>query len=286
MNPARTAGLTALALTAFAANSVLCRLALAEPVIDPGTFTAIRLAAGALTLGALVRLRAERPTSARPTWRPAVLLFLYAVPFSFAYVSLSTGTGALLLFGSVQVTMIVASLHREGHPRPGQWLGLLIAFGGLVYLLLPGVTAPSLSGAALMMIAGMAWGFYSLAGRGSPDPLAQTATNFGRTIPMAAILLLLTWSGGGIEGRGVLLAVISGALASGIGYVLWYQALGGLSGMTAAIVQLIVPVIAAAGGTALLGEPVTLRLGLAGALVLGGIGLALRTSLRQARTTR
>jgi len=279
MNPARTAGLTALALTAFAANSVLCRLALAEAVIDPGTFTALRLVAGAVTLGALVRSRPSASRSSGRSWWPAVLLFLYAVPFSFAYVGLSTGTGALLLFGTVQVTMILASLRREGRPRPGQWAGLAVAFGGLVYLLLPGVTAPPVASAALMVVAGVAWGFYSLAGRGLPDPLAQTATNFGRTVPMAAILLLMSWSGDELELRGVVLAVISGALASGVGYVIWYQALRGLTGIAAAVVQLAVPVIAAAGGTVLLAEPVTIRLAVASALVLGGIGLALKAGI-------
>ncbi|MHB1329449.1 MAG: DMT family transporter, partial [Gemmatimonadales bacterium] len=279
MKPAKTAGLTALALSAFAANSVLCRLALAGTAIDPGTFTTIRLVAGAITLGALVRARSATTPRSGTSWLPALLLFLYAVPFSFAYVSLSTGTGALLLFGTVQVTMILISLRREGRPRPTQWVGLAVAFGGLVYLLLPGVTAPSLSGATLMIVAGMAWGFYSFAGRGVPDPLAQTATNFARTVPMALVLLLLTWSGDRIDWQGGLLAVTSGAIASGVGYVLWYQALRGLSGMTAAIVQLTVPVIAAASGTVLLSEPVTFRLGLAGALVLGGIGLALQAGL-------
>ncbi len=286
MKPAKTAGLTALALTAFAANSVLCRLALADPLIDPGTFTTIRLVAGAITLGALVRGRRTTSTRSGTSWLPAILLFLYAVPFSFAYVSLSTGTGALLLFGTVQVTMILISLRREGRPHPVQWAGLVVAFGGLIYLLLPGVTAPSLSGAALMVVAGTAWGFYSFAGRGVPDPLAQTATNFARTVPMALVLLLLTWSGDRIAWQGALLAVTSGALASGVGYVVWYQALRGLSGMTAAIVQLTVPVIATAGGAVLLGESVTFRLGLAGVLVLGGIALALQAGLRRTSPPR
>ena len=266
---------TALALIAFAANSVLCRLALSRGAIDPTSFSAVRLIAGAVTLAVLVRVRAPSRAPAVPSWASATLLFLYAVPFSFAYASLSTGTGALLLFGAVQATMILASLGRSERPRVAQWLGLAGAFSGLTYLVLPGVTAPSLRGAALMLVAGVAWGLYTLRGRSVSAPLAQTASNFARTVPMILAVSLTNYRGLHLQLSGVLLAFLSGALASGLGYVLWYQALAGLSKITASVVQLAVPILAAAGGIVFLGEQVTLRLLVAGLLVLGGISLVL-----------
>lgn len=266
---------TALALIAFAANSVLCRLALSRGAIDPTSFSAVRLLAGAVTLGFLVRISSVSRGPAVPSWTSAALLFLYAVPFSFAYASLSTGTGALLLFGAVQATMILASLGPSERPRAAQWLGLAGAFGGLIYLVLPGVTAPSPGGAALMLLAGVAWGLYTLRGRSVRAPLAQTASNFVRTVPMIVALSLASHRGLQLQPSGVLLAVASGALASGLGYVVWYKALAGLSKVTASVVQLAVPVLAAAGGIVFLGEQVTLRLLVAGLLVLGGISLVL-----------
>ena len=266
---------TALALIAFAANSVLCRLALSRGVIDPASFSAVRLLAGAGTLALLVRAEGPSRPLVVPSWTSAIMLFLYAVPFSFAYASLSTGTGALLLFGAVQATMILAALRRSERPRAGQWLGLAAAFGGLVYLVLPGLTAPSPRGAALMLLAGVAWGLYTLRGRGVSDPLGQTASNFGRAVPMILAVTLVAHRGLHIEPGGLLLGFLSGALASGLGYVLWYQALAGLSRVVASIVQLAVPILAAAGGIAFLGEQVTFRLLLASMLVLGGIGLVL-----------
>ena len=266
---------TVLALIAFAANSVLCRLALSGGVIDPASFSAVRLLAGAGTLAVLVRAgRTSRPPGST-SWASAILLFLYAVPFSYAYVSLSTGTGALLLFGAVQATMILASLVRGDRPRAAQWLGVACAFGGLTYLVLPGVTAPSPRGAALMLVAGVAWGLYTLRGRGVSDPLGQTASNFARTLPMILAVTLVAQRGLHLQREGILLALLSGALASGLGYVLWYQALSGLSKIAASIVQLAVPVLAAAGGVIFLREQLTLRLLLASLLVLGGLGLAL-----------
>lgn len=251
----------------------MCRLALSRGVIDPTGFTAVRLLAGAATLALLVRARG----SARPTgsisWSSAALLFAYALPFSFAYTSLSAGTGALLLFGAVQVTMIVAAFRANERPRPAQWLGLVSAFGGLAYLVLPGVTAPNPGGAALMLLAGVAWGLYTLRGRGVGDPLRQTAVNFARAVPLVLAASLLAHGSLHFEPSGLLLGVLSGALASGIGYVLWYQALAGLSKLSAAIVQLAVPILAAAGGIAFLGEHVTVRFLLAGVLVLGGVAL-------------
>jgi len=203
------------------------------------------------------------------------MLFLYAVPFSFAYTSLSTGTGALLLFGAVQTTMILAAVLRGDRTRPAQWLGLASAFGGLIYLVLPGVTAPSAQGATLMLLAGVAWGIYSLRGRAVADPLGQTASNFAQAVPMILAVTLVAYRQLHMQLGGFLLALLSGALASGIGYVLWYQALTGLSRVVASIVQLAVPILAAGSGVLFLGEHVTFRLWLAGLLVLGGITLVL-----------
>lgn len=280
VRPARASGsrttlYTGLALVAFAANSLLCRLALSRGVIDPATFSAVRLLAGAGALALLVRAGPPARDPVVPSWTSATLLFLYAVPFSFAYARLTTGTGALLLFGAVQATMVLASLRRSERPGPIQWLGLAAAFGGLTYLVLPGVTAPSPAGAALMLLAGVAWGLYTLRGRAVSAPLAQTASNFARTIPMIVAVSLVTHRELHLRPSGVLLAFLSGALASGLGYVLWYRALAGLSKITASVVQLAVPILAAAGGVAFLGERITFRLLLGGLLVLGGISLVL-----------
>jgi len=266
---------TALALLAFAANSILCRLALSHGLIDPASFTTVRLVAGAVTLALLARVASTARTPADPSWSAAALLFLYAAPFSFAYGALTTGTGALLLFGAVQVTMIVGAIRAGDRPTPGQWLGLGLAFGGLVYLVFPGITAPSPRGATLMLVAGLAWGLYSLRGRAARNPLAQTASNFARTVPMVLALSLVAQRSVHVEPRGLVLALVSGALASGVGYVVWYQAVAGLSGVTASIVQLAVPVLAAGGGVLLLAERITVRLGLAAVLILGGVALAL-----------
>ncbi len=266
---------TALALIAFAANSLLCRLALAQGSIDPATFTAIRLGAGAVTLWLLVRFRRQPAAAATPSWGAAVLLCLYAVPFSFGYRQLTTGTGALLLFGAVQITMILGGLRQGRSPAAGQWLGLVMAGGGLVYLVLPGLAAPPVGAAALMLIAGMSWGLYSLRGRAVADPLGQTAANFLRSIPLVLLVLLVSWGSLTFEPGGALLAILSGALASGVGYVLWYRALPGLPPIVASLVQLAVPPLAAAGGIAALGEPLTSRLMAASALILGGIAVAL-----------
>ena len=267
--------LTGLAMVAFAANSLLCRLALADATIDAASFTGIRLAAGALTLAALVLSRGGRARfRVRP--RAAAFLFLYAACFSFAYLQLAAGTGALLLFGAVQLTMLSAGLRAGEYLSPLAWLGLLVSFGGLAYLVSPGLTAPPLGGAALMAGAGIAWGLYSLSGRGSADPLQATTENFVGAAGLALILCTVFAADLHLGPRGVLLAVASGALASGLGYVIWFRALRGLSASTAASVQLSVPVIAATGGVLLLGEPLTLRLLLAAILVLGGIALVLR----------
>jgi drug/metabolite transporter (DMT)-like permease len=267
---------TSLALIAFAANSILCRMALGRRSIDPASFTAIRLLAGAVTpwiVSAGARARPAAPV--RAGWISAAMLFAYAAAFSLAYLSLGAGTGALILFGSVQATMIVAALRGGERFRPIEATGLVVALGGLVYLTAPGVTAPAPLGAALMAIAGIAWGIYSLRGRGAGDPLGDTARNFARALPLVAGMVLLSARHLHVTLAGALLAVASGALASGLGYVVWYVALRGLSAIRAATVQLAVPVLAAAGGVLVLGERVTLRLVLAAALILGGVALAI-----------
>jgi drug/metabolite transporter (DMT)-like permease len=270
----RTAALTALALVAFAGNSILCRTALGAHLIDPAGFTAVRLAAGAATLWLVIAMRSGGVPRLAGRWGSATALFLYAAAFSLAYITLSAGTGALILFGAVQLTMILAGLRAGERPRPAEWMGLALAVTGLVVLVRPGLTAPSPRGSALMAGAGVAWGIYSLMGRGSTEPLRNTAGNFVRALPMAALMLLIVRGGGSWEPRGVLLASASGALASGLGYAIWYAALPALSATRAALVQLLVPVLAAAGGVVVLGEAVPLRLPVAAALVLGGVALA------------
>ncbi len=286
-DPARTAALTALTMLAFAANSLLCRAALGggshgatDRAIDPVSFTTLRLLAGALLLWPLARRVDPTPGGEQSgSFGSALALHGYAIAFSLAYVSLEAGAGALVLFGVVQTTMILAGLRGGERPRPAQWLGLASAVGGLGYLLLPGLSAPSPVGAALMAAAGVAWGIYSLRGRGAPRPIAVTAGNFLRAAPLALATSLAALPLGRphVEPRGALLAVASGAVASGLGYSLWYRALRGHSATTAAVSQLSVPVIAAAGGVLLLGEAPSARLGLASALVLGGVAVATLT---------
>ena len=210
----------------------------------------------------------------RGSWLSAALLFLYAIAFSFAYLSLGAGTGALILFGSVQLTLIVLALRNGERPRAWEWTGLMLALGGLVYLVLPGLSAPAPLGSALMTLAGMAWGFYTLRGRGSKDPLGDTAGNFVYSVPMTLLVRLVSFSNVHVSMKGIALAAASGALASGVGYVIWYAALRGLTTTRAAAVQLSVPVLAAWGGVLFLAEDVSMRLLLAGALILGGIALS------------
>jgi drug/metabolite transporter (DMT)-like permease len=270
----RVVALTVLALTAFAANSVLCRAALGGGTIDAASFSALRLLSGALILWLLVTLRPGR-TTLGGSWPSATSLFLYAVPFSFAYESLATGTGALILFGAVQATMLIAAVRSGERPSSLQWLGLLTAIGGLVYLVLPGVSAPDPLGSALMTVAGISWGFYSLRGRAATDPLGETAGNFARSLPMMALVSAASLGALRVDAAGALLAVTSGALASGVGYAIWYAALPGLTAARAATVQLSVPVLAAAGGVIFMVEAVTPRLAIASVLILGGVALAL-----------
>ena len=260
---------------AFAANSLLCRQALGKTAIDAASFSTIRLISGAAAL-LLIAMTIRRGSSRlRGTWGSATMLFLYAVPFSFAYMSLSAGTGALVLFGAVQATMLMAALSSGERPHPLQWTGLALALGGLVYLVTPGLTAPSPAGSALMVVAGVAWGVYSLRGRGASDPLGETAGNFVRAVPLVLGVSILAARQVEVTAGGALLAVASGALASGVGYFVWYAALAGLTATRAATVQLAVPVLAAAGGVIFLSEQITVRLIFAAILILGGVGLAL-----------
>lgn len=282
----RTLVLTAVAMLAFAANSLLCRLALQQAAIDPASFGSIRLAAGALTLALVVRLRGRPPAAlpGRADWLAALMLFGYVAFFSFAYLSLPAGTGALILFGAVQLTMFGAGLYAGGERfGPIGWAGFALAVGGLVYLVSPGLAAPPLFGAALMAAAGVAWGVYSLRGRGVADPLAATARNFTRAVPFALALSLVCLAGARVDARGVALAVASGAVTSGLGYVVWYAALARLTALRAATVQLSVPLLAAFGGVLFLSEAITPRLAVASVAILGGIALVLAQKSRSAR---
>jgi len=271
---ARTIFLTALAMVAFAGNSLLCRQALKHTAIDPASFTAIRLVSGAVMLWLVTRIKQNAPAG-NGSWPSALALFAYAAGFSFAYVSLPAASGALLLFGAVQATMIGHAIWSGERLRPLQLLGVLLAFGGLVGLLLPGLSAPPLAGAMLMIGAGVAWGVYSLRGKGAGDPTRVTAGNFMRAVPITLVLSLLMVNFTAVDAAGFYYAIASGALASGLGYAIWYTALPAMKNTSAASVQLSVPVIAALGGIVFLDEPVTLRLVLASVAILGGIALVI-----------
>jgi drug/metabolite transporter (DMT)-like permease len=271
----RATGYTAFALIAFAANSVLCRLALGQGAIDAASFTTIRLVSGALLL-LLVNAAGKTGTAAGSgNWASAFMLFLYAVTFSFAYISLNTGTGALILFAAVQATMIIFAVCKGERLRLWGWLGLFVGLAGLTYLVIPGLTAPSPSGAALMAIAGVSWGIYSLRGRGSVSPVAVTTDNFLRSTPFVIIIGLIFFQNLQITFAGAFFAALSGGLTSAIGYVVWYAALRDHSATSAALVQLLVPVLAALGGVVLLSEALTMRLLLSSAMIIGGVAIAL-----------
>ena len=274
MRPARVLLLTTLAMLAFAGNSVLCRLALKHTGIDPATFTSVRLASGALVLWLLVRVRDGR-TARAGNWPSALALFAYAAAFSWAYVSLPTAAGALLLFGAVQATMIGYGLWQGERLAPLQTLGLLAACAGLIALMLPGLSAPPLGGALLMMAAGVAWGVYSLRGKGGGDATQTTSGNFQRAALLTLILSALTLPQARLDSAGLVYAVVSGAITSGLGYAVWYTAVRGLPATSAATVQLSVPVIAALGGALFLHEPLTLRLVASSLAILGGVALVI-----------
>ena len=274
MSNARAIALTSLAMTAFAGNSLLCRLALKQASMDAASFTTIRLVSGAAMLWLVTRTRRGAPAGGG-NWLSALALFSYAAGFSFAYVSLPAATGALLLFGAVQATMIGQGLWSGERFMGLQLVGLVLAFGGLFGLLLPGLSAPPLEGSLLMLGAGLAWGIYSLRGKGAGNPTRVTAGNFLRAAPFAVALSLFMFmsKGTSLDAAGFWYAVASGALTSGMGYAIWYAALPALKAKNAATVQLSVPVIAALGGIVFLGEPITPRLALASAAILGGIAL-------------
>ena len=275
MSYARIIALTSLAMIAFAGNSLICRAALNHTRIDAASFTTVRLISGALMLGLIVSMRRGTPAGSG-NWLSAFALFVYAAGFSFAYVSLPAATGALLLFGAVQVTMIGYGVWTGERLVKRQLVGLMLALAGVVVLLLPGLAAPPLSGSVLMLGAGVAWGVYSLRGKGAGDPTSVTAGNFLRAVPIAAALSAVMLNGISADTAGFWYAVSSGALASGIGYAIWYTALPALKATHAATVQLSVPVIAALGGILFLGEPITPRLLLASAAILCGIALVIQ----------
>jgi drug/metabolite transporter (DMT)-like permease len=280
-----TALFTLFALAGFAANSILCRVALGPRAIDPASFTAVRLASGAAALALFAAVRRTRHRSSHAgSWTSALLLFLYAMPFSFAYVSLGVATGALILFLSVQATMLAGALIEGERIHWLEALGIASALAGLVYLVAPGLSAPDPRGAVLMAAAGAAWGIYTLRGRRSQDAIGDTAANFVRSVPLAIAAGALLWALARAAGRavtphvstaGLLLATASGVLASGAGYAAWFAALRGLRALQAAALQLTVPVIAAAGGILFLSERISMRLVVSAALILGGVGMAL-----------
>jgi drug/metabolite transporter (DMT)-like permease len=290
---ARVFILTLLTMIAFASNSLLCRAALRQTSIDPASFTFVRIFSGAVALWLILQSRGKlivdrpapplvdsssdsppvtrHPSRADGNWTSAVALVVYAAGFSFAYVNLSAGTGALLLFGAVQATMILWGFHKGERLDPIQVAGLLVAMIGLVVLLLPGISAPPLIGSLFMLAAGVAWGVYSLRGKNAANAIASTTGNFSRAVPFAALISLVMLPKMQLDSLGVTYAIISGAITSGLGYVIWYAALTGLKATSAATVQLSVPVLAATGGILLLHEPITLRYLIASVAVLGGI---------------
>lgn len=279
MSALRLALLTTLTMIAFAANSIFCRMALKQTSIDAASFTTVRLLAGAAMLLLLMRLQNKAPLR-HGTWRSALALFIYAVALSFAYRSINTGAGALMLFGAVQATMILAGYLAGERMSALQTVGFVAALTGLVILVSPGVQAPSLLDSLIMLLSGIAWGMYSLWGRGQPDAAAATAGNFLRAVPLTLLLSLLASPWMHLDVHGVLYAVLSGALTSALGYVLWYKVLQQLRAMTASTIQLSAPLLASSGGIVLLGEAFTRDLLIASLLILGGIFMVVRQRKR------
>jgi drug/metabolite transporter (DMT)-like permease len=282
--------LTGLALVFFAANSVVCKAALGGGAIDPASFTIIRLASGAaILLPWVARAPRLKTGRAQGNWPSAAMLFVYAASFSYAYQTLETGTGALILFGAVQLTLTGSAFLSGERLGAMACAGTLAAFSGLVYLVLPGLTSPSASGFALMVLSGVAWGLYSVRGQAVQNPMIATGSNFLRSVCLAAPLFWVAWHKSQVSPTGVLLAVASGALASGMGYALWYTVIGQLKKAQAGVVQLFVPVMASLGGTLFLGEPLTMRLVIATLVILSGICLSVvgqSRSLRNAHKSK
>jgi len=266
--------LTTLAMLAFAANSVLCRLALRHTEIDPTSFTLIRLLSGAVMLWVILTIRGNSSRSAG-SWLGAFTLFAYAFAFSYAYLNLDTGTGALILFGAVQLSMLGYGFYKGERMHAVAITGLILAIGGLIALLLPGATSPPLASAGIMLLSGIAWAVYSLIGKQSNDPLASTTWNFLRAVPMMFLATIPFANQLSIDISGVLCAIASGTIASGVGYAIWYAVLRSLSSFQAATIQLSVPVLASLAGVLILNESLTIRLALTSLAVLGGIGLIL-----------
>ena len=279
----RTILFTAFALIAFAANSVFNRLALGSNAIDASSYVGIRLVSGAATLWLLNILSkgafnfGDKPflDNLKPSFLSAFYLFAYGIAFSFAYRSLNSGMGAFILFGTVQTTMLLMAVLKGDRPHMSEWFGLVVALGGLVYLVFPGLSAPDPLGAVLMLIAGVAWAFYTLRGRGVKDPLETTALNFICSVPMVLAVNLFMMQQIHFSTEGVVYALISGAVTSGMGYAIWYTALRGLTTTQAALLQLLVPILAALGGVIFLSENITMRLVSAGAMIIAGVLLAL-----------
>lgn len=270
----KTIFFTAIALIAFAANSVICRYALKDHAIDPGMFTSIRLSSGALILVILILLSKKgRKEKSKGSWVSAAMLFLYAAAFSYAYVSLDAGIGALIVFGVVQITMITSSIISGYRLSTIEWIGIILALSGFLYLLLPGASAPSINGFLLMTLSGIGWGIYSLRGKNSKYPLMDTAYNFLRSLPFLILLLFFLAQESNFSSEGIFLALLSGVVTSGLGYTIWYLALRGLNSIQASIVQLLVPVLAAVGGVIFIGELITFRLLASSLMILGGIVL-------------
>lgn len=283
---------TSLALVAFAGNSVLCRLALADNQIDAASFTAIRLLAGILVLSILVKLANTRQRQVKPTskkvksWLGAIALFIYALSFSFAYIQLNTGTGALVLFAAVQISMLLYAIYSGERLNKTAVVGFLLAVAGFAYLISPNLTSPSLIGFILMTISGIAWAAYTLLGKGANNPLIDTADNFIKTLPLVGLLTILVYlfaqDSMNISSTGLILAITSGAVTSAIGYAIWYAALKNLTATNAAVLQLLVPVIAAIGGIIFANETLTLEFLLASTMLLGGILLVVTSKQNRA----
>ncbi|XQW85293.1 DMT family transporter [Thalassotalea piscium] len=276
MGKIKVVSFTFVALVTFAANSVICRLALGGGSIDAASYTMIRLLAGVIALLILVKLgKKGKPHAKKGSWLGGITLFLYACTLSYAYISLDTATGALILFGAVQLSILLFSYFRGDKFHLLEWLGIIIAFVGFVYLVFPLMSQPSMIGAVLMVVSGASWGMYTLVGQGSKRPLIDTCYNFVRTIPFVLILCLLTYDQLEFTNQGVLLAILSGAITSGVGYAIWYLVLPSLATTQAAVLQLTVPIIAALGGVIFVSEPITLRLFISSVFVLGGIALVI-----------
>jgi drug/metabolite transporter (DMT)-like permease len=276
----KTTLLTTLALLAFAGNSVLCRLALGQGLMDAAGFTSVRLNSGAVMLVLLMLINRKSPQRliTLPDLRTllgAIWLVLYAWCFSLAYVLLDTGTGALILFGAVQLSLLFSRIIKGHQPQLAEWLGVLLAFSGLVYLLWPALGTPTWPGFLLMAFSGVAWGLYTLLGQGSVQPLRDTSRNFLWAVPLAILMLWWVPDGQQWTTQGVWLAVLSGALTSGVGYAIWYAVLPSLSATQAGVLQLLVPVLAAIGGVLFATEPFGMRLLLSAMAVLGGIALVI-----------